>query len=242
MVVNFSTNKFKVFAALLMSVVFLTTNQASSQSAEFLQLLSSNKNTLVINRLSFDDRSDFFKTARIHLKGEYQASLLNLLCEVEPWSTGDTEEDEVFQSEIYDLVNSTFSPRTKKFEIIDCAAANRIGSFYSVMPKLNREMKEAYLSGTGEAWAKKSAPSSLSKIRSVDSDLINLLVRKPVRSYFPLVNVQRKAQILSAQAVQLAPNDEIASKELLKEASRVFQEWGQGNKPFEVVRQNWTAC
>ncbi|MEM9839492.1 MAG: hypothetical protein AAF830_10115, partial [Pseudomonadota bacterium] len=202
------------------------------------ELLQDSGRVQRINRLPAGEREAFVVAVRESWDRNPDIELASLLCSIDPWSTGDTSVDLEFQNSLLGITLSETRPWSRDFATRDCAAANRLGSYFSVIPDQQREMRAEFLSGRGRHWVQQSANIALSNIRSVDAPLLRATGGTGLRSFYPLLNVHHAAEVLVADAVFLSKTDPSSAEEALNRASNFFEEWERGSPALYVRARN----
>ena len=167
-------------------------------------VLRDSERVQIMNRLSASDRARVFQAVRVRWAESRNLSWATLLCQVDPWSLGDASDDAALQQELMVSLPASTEPWSSEFAIRDCAAANREGSYFSVIPDQQRNMHAAFIEGDGNIWVQESAEEALSRIRNVDAALLRATRGRAIRSFYPLLNVRHAAEIHAARAVFLA--------------------------------------
>lgn len=217
-------------ALICLSVFLASPTTLLSQELTVTQILNDPKRVRLIDRLSREDRRLVLRAIRNELGGSSSSEMVKLLCQIDTWSLGDALEDARMQNEILKLPVD-LKPWSADFRAIDCAAANREGSFYSLIPAQRREMRDAFLDGNGKDWSINKASSALTNIRIVDGPLLTGTRGRNLRSFFPLFNVQHATEILAAEAVA-SVDDEAASIRKLQQAVKIVDDWLRGNPQY----------
>jgi len=202
------------------------------------EVLRDNQRVQVINRLSEDHRQLVFVEVRRRLAQTDDPSLARLLCQVEPWSFGDIAVDVMMQRELMANLPTDIEPWSDDFAIRDCASANRAGSYFSIIPSQQKDMRTAFTTGTGARWVQNRAVEALRNIRTVDGPLLQATGRRKVRSFYPLLNVLHAAEIHAARGVFLAETDPEGARDALLRASDVFSEWEAGSPAYYSRARN----
>lgn len=196
------------------------------------------QNVRIINRLSTQERRSVLENLEARLDDDQARDALNLLCQIEPWSFGDRDRDAAMQFTIFERLGTGVVTWTDEFVVSDCAAANRLGSYYSNIPEQIRSMRSAFVEGEQSEWLANEAVDALRTIRGVDAPLLQATAKQNYRSFFPLLNVQHAAEILAAQAVEVASLDPVEAAAIFEQASKLFEDWEGGRRPYYLTARN----
>jgi hypothetical protein len=196
------------------------------------------QNVRIINRLSTQERRSVLENLEARLDSNQARDALNLLCQIEPWSFGDRDRDAAMQFTIFERLGTDVDTWTDEFVVSDCAAANRLGSYYSSIPEQIRSMRSAFVEGEQSKWLANEAADALRTIRGVDAPLLQATAKQNYRSFFPLLNVQHAAEILAAQAVDVASSDPEGSAAIFEQAAKLFEDWRGGRRPYYLTSRN----
>ncbi|WP_306260275.1 hypothetical protein [Pararhizobium sp. IMCC21322] len=169
----------------------------------------------------------------IEKKGREFDSLVNLLCEVRPWTTGGRDLDIELQDTLWQNAALETAPWTETFAALDCAAANRIDFYFSEVVNPLAKLRQDICEGVTVSSIEFEQFSQISKaIEKVDTAILRGLTlpgrnSRKFRSYFPLRNAMRRAMMEAAQGVRVADTNWTEAQKHFLNASEVLEEWNE---------------
>jgi hypothetical protein len=212
--------------ALFWTVVISSSASVASSQETYTaeEAINHPQNISLINLLKGSDRAIVIARIRELWVATGDVRYTKLLCQIDPWTLGNYDEDFELQKLLFEGLLEGTKTWDAAFAFADCAAANRENSHLDSVPDLMRDMRSAFLStATDASWRPFDGQDAINRINAADAGLLR--ARKPSgpRSFYPLLNVQNKAQILAAEAVYLAKDDKSdeAKKSLLKAVQQI---------------------
>lgn len=163
----------------------------------------------IIERESFDLRWDAIRVA----------------CEIEPWTTGESERDAQFQAVLWTMAADQSSSPIH-FAIADCAAANRIDFYFDGAALVDDFIFNAVCEGDTVRFLSKTEVAEQSAvIENVNNDILRATDGLQSKSYFPLRNSLRAAMLQAHLGVSEFRNSPEAGKEHFATAAAKLRQW-----------------
>ncbi len=212
-------------------LLIFCSNTASAQELDRALVATNPVN--YVNSLSPANKSIVAREVfdRVKASGDQFDTLINLMCEIQPWTTGDAQTDVSFQKLLWGRAAREQAPYTDLFAALDCAAANKKDFYFSEVVQPIADIRRAVCEGSSLAEFPATELDQIkSSIEKIDRQILRGLTfldtnTRKTRSYFPLRNATRRASLEAAIAVRAAQSDWSKAQVHFLEGARILDEW-----------------
>lgn len=229
----------RAFAALVVAFALLVSPSLSAAQSLDRALADSNP-VSYIDRLPPQERARIILEVRDRVASRPWQSqeLIDVLCEINSWTTGNLTSDVELQERLWALAAQEQVSWSDRFAKLDCAAANRTDFYYSnvVEPFIRARNLVCQGRSLGE-FSDVEIETAVDEIEKVDSEVIRGLSiqsnSQRLRSFYPIRNAFRRATLEVAMAIRVADEDWSISRSHFVRAAEIIEEY---NNPSLLKR------
>lgn len=222
-----------MFYRVFILTLFTLLSSHPAHAQELQRALVSDTPINFIDRLDKASRQSLISEIELKVRtpGQEFPTLVSLLCEIQPWTTGSPETDQTLQENLWRKAALEKAPWTDLFGALDCAAANRTEFYFSEVTAPIAQLHRSICSPKSASIDTIEQYETIGlAIKKVDEAILEGLTgisenTLKTRSFYPLRNVARRAMLKAAQGVRAAETDWATAQDHFHDASEILQEW-----------------